>query len=412
MIRKIIIGACLFLSVVSFSQDGTSSPYSYYGIGEAKFNGTLESRSMGGISIAQDSTHVNLQNPAGLAGLKWTNFTVGGSSNHTTLNANDESAKTNRTTLDYITLGIPLGKFGAAFGLMPFTSVGYRIKNISSDNTQSSSSYNGWGGVNRVFLGVGYKVNSKLSIGAKANYNFGDIKTNSLVYAPNVLVGSSESNAAALSGLNYDLGMMYNTKINTKLTLFTSLYYTPESTLKSENSRNISLVSYDSQVVDTNDEVVVNKDLKLPQKISFGAGIGDSKKWLLGAEVSVQAAGDLSNAFNSESNAEYGRRQKYSLGGYYTPNFNSYTSYLKRITYRGGLKFEKTGLIVNSTSINDVGLTLGVGLPIIGSLSNFNLGIEYGKKGTTSASLVKENYFNLNLSFSLNDRWFVRSKFQ
>lgn len=412
MIRKIIIGACLFLSAVSFSQDGTSSPYSYYGIGEAKFNGTLESRSMGGISIAQDSTHINLLNPAGLADLKWTNFTVGGSSNHATLKANDESAKTNRTTLDYIALGLPLGKFGTAFGLMPYTSVGYRIKNISTNNTQNSSSFNGWGGVNRVFLGVGYKVNSKFSVGAKANYNFGDIKTNSLVYTPDILVGTSESNAAALSGFNYDLGMTYNTKLNAKLTLFTSLYYTPESTLKSENTRNISIVNYDSQMVDSNDEEVVNKDLKLSKKISFGAGIGDSKKWLLGAEVSVQGAGDLSNVYNSESNVEYARRQKYSVGGYYTPNFGSYTSYLKRITYRGGLKFEKTGLIVNSTSINDMGLTLGIGLPIMGSLSNFNLGIEYGKKGTTSANLIQENYFNINLSFSLNDKWFVRRKFQ
>ena len=42
------------MSLVSFSQEGTSSPYSFYGIGDTKFSGTLESRSMGGISIAQD----------------------------------------------------------------------------------------------------------------------------------------------------------------------------------------------------------------------------------------------------------------------------------------------------------------------------------------------------------------------
>jgi hypothetical protein len=33
---------------------------------------------------------------------------------------------------------------------------------------------------------------------------------------------------------------------------------------------------------------------------------------------------------------------------------------------------KKTGLIVNSESINDVGLTLGLGLPT-GSLSNVNI---------------------------------------
>ena len=412
MIRKIILGACLFLSAVSFAQDGTSSPYSYYGIGDVKFNGTLESRSMGGISIAKDSTHINLQNPAGLADLKWTNFTVGGSSNNSTLKENGESAKTKRTTLDYVALGLPLGKFGAAFGLMPFSSVGYRIKNVATDITQSASSYNGWGGVNRVFLGLGYKVTSKINVGAKANYNFGDIKTNSLEYAPGILNGTNESNTASLTGINYDLGVMYNTKINKKLTFFTSLYYTPESTLKSVNTRNVSIVTYDSQTVDSQDEVVSNKDLILSKKISFGAGIGEATKWLLGGEVSVQGAGDMSNSYNQTSNVSYERRQKYSLGGYYTPNYNSFTSYLDRVTYRGGFKFEKTGLVVNSTSINDVGMTLGVSLPIIGSLSNVNLGIEYGKRGTTTAGLIQENYFNLNVSFSLNDKWFVRSKFQ
>jgi hypothetical protein len=34
---------------------------------------------------------------------------------------------------------------------------------------------------------------------------------------------------------------------------------------------------------------------------------------------------------------------------------------VKRIVYRGGLKYEKTGLVVDGESINDVGFTLGIG---------------------------------------------------
>jgi hypothetical protein len=51
---------------------------------------------------------------------------------------------------------------------------------------------------------------------------------------------------------------------------------------------------------------------------------------------------------------------------------------VKRIVYRGGLKYEKTGL-VDGESINDVGFTLGIGLPITG-LSNVNIGFELGKE--------------------------------
>jgi hypothetical protein len=44
--------------------------------------------------------------------------------------------------------------------------------------------------------------------------------------------------------------------------------------------------------------------------------------------------------------------------------------------YRAGLKYDKTGLIVKSESINDLGFTLGLGLPITGSFSNINFEME------------------------------------
>jgi len=415
MIKKIIISACLFLSLVSYSQEGTSSPYSFYGIGETKFNGTLENRSMAGLSIAQDSTHINLQNPASYANLRWTAFTIGGGSTYTNQKTTTKSGVAQKTTLDYLALGIPMGKFGAAFGLIPYSFVGYRIQNNATDETQNNKRFNGWGGLNRVFMGFGYKILPNLNIGVNAYYNFGKIQTNSLEFIPYVPIGSRELNVATLSGVNYNIGMMYKAKINEKLSLFSSLYYTPKSTLKSENTRNIETVSFNSnfdlQVVDTLGVQTSKTNLKLPQKWSFGAGVGDSKKWLLGAEISLQDIGQLANNYNTLANVTYEKYEKYSIGGYYTPNPNPFSSYVKRITYRAGFKYEKTGLIVNSQSINDVGMTFGMGLPITGSLSNINLGLEYGKKGTTAANLVQENYFVLNVSFSLNDKWFVKRKF-
>lgn len=404
------------MTLVSFSQEGTSSPYSFYGIGDIKFSGTLENRSMGGISMAQDSTHINLQNPAGYANLKWTAFTIGGGSNYSKQKSGDKSAKAQKTTLDYLALGVPLSKkFGGAFGLIPYSSVGYRIANENPDPAQISKRFNGWGGLNRAFMGFGYNVVKNLNVGVNAYYNFGKIQSNSLEYIPEISTGSRELNVTNLSGVNFNIGMMYKAKFNDKLSLFSSLYYTPGSTLKAENTRSIATVAYNSafdlQIIDASGEVTTKADLKLPKKLAFGAGIGDSKKWLLGGEIAVQGSGDLANNYNTIDDVSYENSERYSIGGYYTPNSNPFSSYFKKITYRGGFKFEKTGLIVNSTSINDTSLTFGMGLPITGSLSNVNLGLEYGKKGTTSHNLVQENYFSLSVSFSLNDKWFVKSKF-
>lgn len=416
MIKKIIISACLLLSLVSFSQEGTSSPYSFYGIGDVKFSGTLENRSMAGLSIAQDTTHLNLQNPAGLANLRWTAFTVGAGVNHTKQKSANASGTAQKVTLDYLALGVPLSKkFGGAFGIIPYSSVGYRITNADPDPDQVSKRFNGWGGLNRVFLGFGYKIIPDLSVGINAYYNFGKVQSNSLEYIPNVSMGSQELNVANLNGVNFNVGLMYKNKINDKLTFLSSLYYTPKSKLRAENTRSIATVLYnsdfDTQVIDQADDVITQTDLELPQKISFGAGFGDSKKWLFGAEVSFQDVGKLANNYNTIDDVNYEKYQKYSIGGYYTPNTNPFAAYFKKITYRGGFKFEKTGLVVNSTSVNDTALTFGMGFPVIGSLSNVNLGLEYGKKGTTSNNLVQENYFNINLSFSLNDKWFVKSKY-
>ena len=51
-----------------------------------------------------------------------------------------------------------------------------------------------------------------------------------------------------------------------------------------------------------------------------------------------------------------------------------------------------------------------MGFPIGGNFSNINLGIEYGKRGTTASGLVQENYLNVSVGLSFSDRWFVKRK--
>ena len=415
MIKKIIISACLLLSLVSFAQEGTSSPYSFYGIGDVRFKGTLENRSMAGVAVEQDSIHMNLQNPASYANLKLTTFTLGGTYGTTTLKNNTESANATRTTLDYLAVGLPLGKFGFGFGLIPYSSVGYKIESISDSGTENNKRFNGTGGLNKAFFGVGYKIAPNFNIGADVNYNFGKIESNNLEFITGVPVGTRELNSADLSGVNFNLGMMYQTKIYKKISIFSSLTYSLESTLTSKNTRNISTVIYNSNfdlaVVDALDDVKTEASLTLPSKISLSAGIGEARKWLVGGKIAYGKTSGQANEYNDAANVGYGKYGSVSVGGYYIPNYNSFSNYAKRIVYRAGLKYEKTGLVINSESINDMGLTFGLGLPITGSFSNVNFGFELGKKGTTKANLVQENYANLSVSFSLNDKWFEKRKF-
>ena len=69
---------------------------------------------------------------------------------------------------------------------------------------------------------------------------------------------------------------------------------------------------------------------------------------------------------------------------------------------------KETGLDLRGETINEYGISFGVGLPIGRLFSNVNIGFELGSKGTTSQGLVKENFFNTFISLSLNDRWFEK----
>ena len=59
-------------------------------------------------------------------------------------------------------------------------------------------------------------------------------------------------------------------------------------------------------------------------------------------------------------------------------------------------------------------MSFGLGLPLGRKLSNINIGFEFGEKGSTSNSLIQENYINLRVGLSLNavgrQAWFQKRK--
>ena len=416
MIKKIIVSICVLLSFSTFAQRGSSSAYSFYGIGDKKFEGTSENRSMGGLSIFPDSIHMNLQNPAGFAGLKLTTFSVSGSFNSIKSVTNLEEGKSQNTSVDYLAVGIPISpKWGAGFGLLAYSAVGYRIQDITLGSFATSNQYKGNGGINRVFFSSGYKVNSHLSLGANIDYNFGQIETSSVEFKQFVQFGTQEVNISQVSGFSFNAGAMWDKKVTAKEKLFLSLIYTPESTLTLTNARTVSTVQFSSVSdpfpIDEQKIQVANTTIRLPSKISLGTGFGQERKWLVGAEFTLSQSNSLQNRFEDITNAKFENGTKISVGGYFIPEFNSFSSYFKRVTYRAGLRHENTGLIINNKSIEDTAITAGFGLPVVGSFSNVNLGIEYGRKGTKDANLVRENYINFTMSLSLNDKWFVKRKY-
>jgi len=418
MIKKILIAFLCVVAHGAFAQNGTISPYSYFGIGDDRDKGAVDTQMMGGVSMYGDSIHINLSNPAAYSKLRLTAYTAGISHKEYQLKSWNEDQRTSVTNLDYLAIGFPLAKnVGFGFGIMPYSSVGYSLNSTSnSANGEVSNFFEGEGGLNRLYASIGFEPIKNLSFGITANFNFGTLEYQRIQSVEGVQFGTLDDRESKINGYDFKYALNYNPTIKDKYTLYTSVLVNTQGNLTSENTQTLgsfSLVTGNNvEVVDVDLDAsnLRNTELKIPTRTTFGLGFGENKKWFLGAEYSFQQMGDFENTFLGLDNIDYGDANTYALGGYWIPDYRSLTGYFNRITYRAGLRYDVTGMTINNKEINNFGITFGLGLPLGADFSNLNVGFELGRRGTTDANLIEESYFKVNIGLSLNDRWFQQRK--
>ncbi len=389
---------------------------------------------MGGVSVYNDSIHMNFRNPASYTGKnmfsfnnegRLVKFTVGLGHSETDLKTSTNSSETTNTSFEYLGLNVPMGKFGFGFGLIPFSSVGYKLQSSNVDN-QLQYKYSGNGGLNKAFLGFAYQLSDKLAVGFDAKYNFGNIQNSALEYLYDdeslpLDYQAREQNRSDLSGVNFNFGLMFRGGITENLELHVSLAHSPDYNLSSRNSRTFAsvVINPNTQIEFPVNEINVDletlgldkTDLSMPSVTIFGLGISKPKKWFIGAEYTSITSSVFSNDLISIDNSEFEDSSKISFGGFYIPDYASFSKFWNRVVYRAGFYSEKTGLVINNESINEFGISFGLGIPAGGLFSNVNTTVEFGKRGTTNEDLVEENFVNFQLSLSLNDRWFIKRKY-
>ena len=405
----------LILTSQLFAQKGTLSPYSFYGLGESLFSGTADQRSMGGLVAHVDSIHYNVLSPASLAELKLVNYNIGASYSRRDFISDANSSKNVTAGIDYMTVAIPTKYFGFGFGLLPKTAVGYRLSVSDEINGLSSNSnYEGNGGINQVFFSLGFSLTKNLGIGTSVNYNFGSIYRVHTRQDEGIDLLSQLKSESEFRGLEWNVSSYFKIDLLNRLQLQLHYVYQPKANLNSYNYRSISTFTSlgeqrDNQEVNLSLEGLDKTTSESPAKQTIGGGFGEPKKWYIGGQW-TETYGSLDNAFYSVGSVQYEPASQLSIGGYFIPEYDSFSSYWKRIVYRAGFVSSKTGMILNNKAIENTGITFGVGLPVAG-FSNVNMGFEFGKLGAGGESLIEENYFNIRIGFSLNDRWFIKRKY-
>ncbi|CAL2057054.1 hypothetical protein [Tenacibaculum sp. 190524A05c] len=428
MIKRILIVVLVTISTSLVAQRNSSSPYSFFGIGEDVSRTTVEQSSMGGIGVAlKDVNHLNFINPAANADLRYATYALGGELSLLNISSSTSEDSGNTTSLRYIALGFPIGKnAGFSAGLQPVSSVGYAVLNSINDTNGDfleATRFNGNGGTSRIFGAFGINVFDELALGVEAGFIFGTVENNISNQRAGVSLLTKYEKETRVRGGQFKFGAQYKKKLKNDLEVVAGAAIQLESELTVSGAErlysfNFSAVTGQEEPRDTLYDRSVSGQLINPVKTIMGVGIGKQNKWYAGIDYEFQ------DAFVNQGNVVQGSTYRFdssnrlSLGGYYIPKVNSISSYWERITYRAGLRFENTGLLVdgtnsgtNFTQIDDFGINLGFGLPMPRQLSSLNLGFEYGQKGTTENNLIKESYFNIRLSLSLNsNQWFKKRR--
>lgn len=427
MIKRIAFVFLISISTLTFAQRNNSSPYSFFGVGQEFSGVTVEQASMGNLGAAfSDVYHLNFTNPAAYSSLRFATYSLGAVANRLTVDDGATKQSSTATSLSYVALGIPLGdKAGFGFGIQPITSVGYSLVSLRKDNsgnTVERTRFYGQGGLNRIYASLGLKVYKGLSLGIEADFTFGNIENNILNTRANVHLSTKNNEKVSVRENSIVLGAQYKGKVGKDLSLHLG------ATTKLENKYRLKGTEYLYTLTvgsvgneiprDTLSTTSVTGTLANPLKTTFGAGLGKDSKWYGGFEYETQGTQQAVGTILANTKYRYGSSSRFSVGGFYIPKINSISSYWERVTYRAGVRFENTGLLIdgtgtgnNFTPIRDFGISFGVGLPVGRiKLSNLNLGIEYGQRGTNVNNLIKESYFNFRLSLSLNDTWFIKRR--
>lgn len=420
MIKKLVIALLCFASYAINAQNNTISPYSFFGIGDLSNISTVDNQMMGRLQTYADSIHINLNNPAAYGKLRLTTYTAALSHREIRLETFTAEQKSSVTNLEYLSIGFPLSdRWGAGFGLMPYSSVGYNLLDESTNGNGATvlNEYSGQGGLNKVYFSMGYRLIGELYLGATMNFNFGNFTNQRIQSVENVQFGTLDRRESRVNGFDFNYGATYTPMLTDKHTLFASVTVNTQANLVSENLQRIGSFSRASgdeiEVVEV-DLAASGRDrteIKVPTTTTLGLGYGEDKKWFLGAEYAFQAMSEFTNEFISVEDVVYENASSIGVGAFFIPDYTSFTNYMKVITYRAGLRLDKTGMVVRGSEINNFGITFGLGLPLgRQGFSNINLGFELGRRGTTVANLVEENYFKVNIGLSLNDRWFLKRR--
>ncbi len=418
--RLLSILTALVVSVALFADNGVNSPYSRFGLGSLSDQNLAINRQMGGLGYAmRDARFINLLNPASLAQADTLTmlFEAGFSLQNVNFKENGQKINAHNANFDYIAMKFRLRKgLGMSFGVLPYSNVGYSFsnRNINIDseignNTSSTDSYSGSGGIYQPFVAIGWSPLANLSIGLSASYIYGDISHK----VASTFDDASIRNRARyynidVSSYKLDFGAQYDILLGKGHGLTLGLIYSLGHNLEADAQVIEQTIQGGS--IQVSDTARISNGFSLPHTIGFGAMYNLKNNWKFGIDYTYQTW-STSDFFGQDKGLD---RSKISLGAEYSPGKIS-RNILKRMHYRAGAYYAQPYTEVNGKKgCDEFGVSAGFSIPLANKInermSMLHISGQVVRMEPRTSGMIAETCLRVNLGITFNEGWFTKMK--
>lgn len=408
--------------------NGDGSPYSRFGIGTLTDFSSSQSQAMGEGGYAVRSLNYNpTANPSLWSDQVFTRLTGGASVEQTNVSGQGQSSQLTSGSLEGLQLSFPLYErtLGVGLAFQPYSQHNYRVQRRVDDPPEDIPSYNrnlrGKGGLHRFKAGLGYRFNEILSVGASVDVLFGIVeKVRSTEFSDREFRNTTVSDATRLNGITGTFGATLTFadvlqeddafSVGSALALPSNLDGT--RVLTTGEGRNLT----QDTLATTDGEV------SLPVRSRLGVAYKPNSSWTLTLDGLYEPWSTFSSSFGSRG--LFGRpfpdsgddtltdRWQISAGTQFFPGAdNPLSGFFGNTGYRLGATIERLYVQPEvDQPIRRYAVTGGFSFPTSLSGTRIDLNIKAGRRGTSDAPLVQDNFYSVSLHINFGERWFQQRK--
>ncbi len=405
----------LTFSEISFGQSRNSNLlYSFFGIGEIVDDYSSKTLGLGGAGLAtNDLNFCNVHNAAALKDNTSTTFEIDYYLDRRYIEDGTNRQRTLSGNISYFALALPVNKFWkTAIGTRPYTQVDYEsntIQHLKGTSQFVRYTYEGSGGINKLFWLHSLKVNDYLSFGLDISFHFGNIQYKESAQLINLIPSNitSQNIERVYRSFTFFPSFLFKLPLNKQWSINIAGNYQYLFNYRFRETLDSRVEIPSGLFTDVNIEERNNVDVKIPANYKFGISIQQIDKFTVAMDMSYQNWKDFQ--FENQ-NETFESRLNLSIGLELYPDIFSAIQYLKRVGYRIGFRYLSLPYIINNQNIDELNLTIGFCLPA-GKFSKFNLVFLGGQRGTTDSNLIAEQFLQFHLGVVINSQWFIRRRF-